>query len=429
VTPTQDYLTGRWRWIGIAALAAIFLAAAVLVVATLPPRTVVMATGAEGGANHALGLRYREILAKSGVRLRLLPTAGGLENLARLRDPASGVSAAFVQGGTTTKVQSPDLESLGTLFYEPLWLFRRSEIDPNIQALRGKKVSIGPEGSAGRALALEVLKRIKADSIELFDFTPQVAAEKLVAGEIDAAFMVTGWESPVVQRLITSPGVEIASVPRADAYVALYPFLSKLLLPAGVANLSENRPPADVVLLAPKASLAVRDDVHPAIQHLLLEAAMQIHSQPGIFQKAGQFPAAESIDLPLSSEAQRFYKNGRPYLQEYLPFWIATLLEKIIVVFLPLIAVVYPIFKLLPQFYDWFMQSRILRLYDEMKSIESEIESGSGGIGRDAINAKLDQLGLRANQLRLPTTYASALYTLRSHMNLVRARLADRTPR
>src|SRR6185437_15444538 len=131
-----------------------------------------MATGAEGGANHALGLRYREILAKSGVRLRLLPTAGGLENLARLRDPASGVSAAFVQGGTTTKVQSPDLESLGTLFYEPLWLFRRSEIDPNIQALRGKKVSIGPEGSAGRALALEVLKRIKADSIELFDFTP-----------------------------------------------------------------------------------------------------------------------------------------------------------------------------------------------------------------------------------------------------------------
>jgi TRAP-type uncharacterized transport system substrate-binding protein len=403
-------------------LAAIFLAAAVLVVATLPPRTVVMATGAEGGANHALGLRYREILAKSGVRLRLLPTAGGLENLARLRDPASGVSAAFVQGGTTTKVQSPDLESLGTLFYEPLWLFRRSEIDPNIQALRGKKVSIGPEGSAGRALALEVLKRIKADSIELFDFTPQVAAEKLVAGEIDAAFMVTGWESPVVQRLITSPGVEIASVPRADAYVALYPFLSKLLLPAGVANLSENRPPADVVLLAPKASLAVRDDVHPAIQHLLLEAAMQIHSQPGIFQKAGQLPAAESMDLPLSSEAQRFYKNGRPYLQEYLPFWIATLLEKIIVVFLPLIAVVYPIFKLLPQLYDW-------RLYDEMKSIESEIESGSGGIGRDAINAKLDQLGLRANQLRLPTTYASALYTLRSHMNLVRARLADRTPR
>lgn len=410
-------------------MAAIFFAAAVLVVATLPPRTVVMATGAEGGANHALGLRYREILAKSGVRLQLLPTAGGLENLARLRDPASGVSAAFVQGGTTTKVQSPDLELLGTLFYEPLWLFRRSEIDPNIQALRGKKVSIGPEGSAGRALALEVLERIKADSIELFDFTPQVAAEKLVAGEIDAAFMVTGWESPVVQRLITSPGVEIASVPRADAYVALYPFLSKLLLPAGVANLSENRPPADVVLLAPKASLAVRDDVHPAIQHLLLEAATQIHSQPGIFQKAGQFPAAKSIDLPLSSEAQRFYKNGRPYLQEYLPFWIATLLEKIIVVFLPLIAVVYPIFKLLPQLYDWFMQSRILRLYDEMKSIESEIESGSGGIGRDAINAKLDHLALRANQLRLPTTYASALYTLRSHMNLVRARLADRTPR
>lgn len=383
-----------------------------------------MATGAEGGANHELGLRYREILARSGVTLQLLPTAGGLDNLARLRDPTSKVGAAFLQGGTTTKAESPDMESLGTLFYEPLWLFRRSELNGNIQALRGKKVSIGPEGSAGRALALAVIKRIKADSVELLDFTPQVAAEKLIAGEIDAAFLVMGWESPVVHRLLTSAGIEVASVPRADAYVALYPYLSKVILPAGVADLSANQPPSDVVLLAPKASLAVRADLHPAIQHLLLDAAMQIHSQPGIFQKAGEFPAPESIDLPLSSEAQRFYKNGRTYLQQYLPFWIATLLEKIILVFLPLIAVVYPIFKLLPQVYDWFMQSRILRIYDEMKSIEVDIESGMPGLSHDAIRARLDELGQKANQLRLPTTYASALYTLRSHMNLVRARLS-----
>jgi TRAP-type uncharacterized transport system substrate-binding protein len=425
-----DRLQKSWRWLSVVGLAVILLGAGAFIFATLPPRTIVMATGAEGGANHELGIRYREILAKAGVNLQLLPTTGGLENLARLRDPRSGVDVGFLQGGTTTKKESPDLESLGTISYEPLWLFYRSEIGGGIQALRGRRLSIGPEGSAGRALALEVVKRIKIDFGELFGFPPQVAAEKLIAGDIDAVFIVTGWDSPVVQRLINANGIELAGVPRADAYVALYPFLNKLTLPAGVADLSTNRPPADVVLLAPKASLAVRADLHSAIQHLLLNAAVQIHSQPGIFQKAGQFPAAESIDLPLSEEAQRFYKNGRPFLQEHLPFWMATLVERVLVVFIPLGVLLYPMFKLLPQMYDWLMQSRILRLYDEMRSIESEIES-AGQHNLDAISAKLDQLNQRANQLRLPTTYASMLYTLRSHLDLVRARLAtslDRKP-
>ena len=176
-------------------------------------------------------------------------------------------------------------------------------------------------------------------------------------------------------------------------------------------------------MLAPKGSLAVRADLHSAIQHLLLNAAVQVHSQPGIFQKAGQFPAAESIDLPLSDEAQRFYKSGRPFFQEHLPFWMATLVERMLVVFIPMAILLYPMFKLLPQMYGWLMQSRILRLYDEMRSIENEIELQGQPHNVDAISAKLDQLNQRANQLRLPTTYASALYTLRSHIDLVRTRL------
>jgi TRAP-type uncharacterized transport system substrate-binding protein len=260
-----------------------------------------------------LGIRYREILAQSGVKVDLLPTTGGLENLARLRDPRSGVGVGFVQGGTTNQKESPGVESLGTVSYEPVWFFRRSEIGEGVQALRGRRLSIGPEGSGGRALALEIVKRFKIDSVigELSGYAPQVAAEKLIAGDIDAALIVTAWESPVVQRLINAKGIELASAPRADAYIAHYPFLNKLVLPAGVSDLLNNRPPTDIVMLAPKGSLAVRADLHPAIQHLLLTAAVQIHSSPGIFQKAGQFPAAEAIDIPLSDEAQRFYKNGR----------------------------------------------------------------------------------------------------------------------
>jgi TRAP-type uncharacterized transport system substrate-binding protein len=429
----SDRLQRFWPFLTVAGVVAIFLGAGVYIVETLPPRTVVMATGAEGGANHEMGIRYREILAQSGVKLQLLPTTGGLENLARLRDPKSGVSVGFIQSGITSKKESSNLESLGTVSYEPLWLFYRSEIGEGIQALRGRRISIGPEGSGTRALALELVKRLKlAGSLgELLDFTPQVAAERLIAGDIDVAFIVTAWDSPVVQRLITAKGIEPASFPRADAYVALYPFLNKLVLPTGVGDLSMNRPPADVVLLAAKASLAVRADLHPAIQHLLLSAAVQIHSQPGIFQKAGQFPAAESIDLPLSDEAQRYYKTGRPFLQEHLPFWIATLVERVLVVFVPLAALLLPMSKFLPQIYDWIMRSRIMRLYEEMRLIESEMEAQGQGHDADAMIAKLDQLDERANSLRLPRFYAIMLYTLRTHIDLIRGRLArspDRKP-
>ena len=421
-----NYVQKFWRYLSVAATVAILLGAGVFVFESLPPRTIVMATGAEGGANYELGIRYREILAREGVELQLQPTTGSLENLRRLRDSKSGVSVGFTQGGTTTTKESPELESLGTIFYEPIWLFRRAEIGEGAQGLRGRRLSIGSEGSGGRALALQIISRTKLDSIigEVSGFAPQVAAEKLIAGEIDAAFIVTGWESPVIQSLLNAKGIEADSYLHADALIAIYPFLHKLVLPAGVVDLSTNRPPADVVLLAPKASLAVRADLHSALQYLLLDAAVQIHSRPGVFQKAGQFPAAESIDLPLSGEAHRFYKSGRPFLQGYLPFWIATLVEKTLVVLIPLAALLYPVFKLLPQMYDWMMQLRIRRLYDEIRSIESDMEAQGPQFDANALNAKLDQIDQRANHLQLPTVYASNLYTLRSHIDLVRARLA-----
>ncbi len=416
-------------YLSIAAVAAIFIGAILFIVTTLPPRELVMATGAEGGANYELGIRYRDILAKDGVTLQLKRTSGSLENLKYLRDPRSQVSVGFIQGGTTSSKEAPELESLGTVFYEPLWLFRRSEIGEGAQALLGRRLSIGPEGSGGRMLALQIIERVRLDSIigELSAFPPKVAAEKLIAGDIDAAFIVTAWESPVVQSLLHAKGVELSSAQHADAYIAIYPFLHKLVLPAGVIDILTNRPPNDVVLLAPKASLAVRADLHPALQYLLLNAAVQIHSQPGIFQKAGQFPAAEAIDLPLSQEAQRFYKAGRPFLQGYLPFWVASLVEKVLVVLVPLAVLLFPVFKFLPQSYDWMMQRRIRRLYDEIRLIESEMEAQGTEVDRRALSAKLNLIDQRANHLQLPNVYASSLYTLRSHIDLVRTRLAAMT--
>ena len=425
----RDYLQRFRPYFAIMGAVLLLLAAGVYVVETLPPHKIVMATGAQGGAYHELGIRYREILAQAGVEAQLLTTTGAIENLTRLRDPPSGVDIGFIQGGTTTQKESPGVESLGTLFYEPLWFFTRIS-GSRTEGLSGRRLSIGPEGSGTRDLMLQLLERNKIVA-ELFGFTPDVAAEKLIAGDIDAVFIVATWGSPVVQQLITAQGIELRSFPRADAYLQLYPFLNKVILQEGVGDLATNRPPSDVVLVAPKASLAVRADLHPAIQYLLLNAAVEIHSGPGLFRKAGQFPAAESIDIPLSDTAQRFYKSGQPFLHNYLPFWIAELVARVLVVFVPLALVLYPFFKLLPRAYDWIMRSKIMPLYDELRSIEREMEAQGSGHAADAIVARLDQLDQRANRLRLPTAYASAVYTLRSYIDLVRQRLAmsaDRKP-
>lgn len=424
---TKDFLRNNWPAVSITVTAAAIVIAAAVILLTLPPRMIVMATGPKGGAYYEIGTRYREALASAGVEVRLLPTAGSLENLALLRDPHSGVSVGLIQGGTDSAGASSGLESLGTVFYEPLWVFHRRKPGKTIfDLLRSGTVSAGPIGGGSRALSIELLKRngIDRPDDEVLALPPQAAGDKLLAGEIDAALILSSWDSPTVQQLISDERVELAGFPRADAYVALYPFLSKLVVPRGVGSLAKDLPATDVVLVGPKASLVVRNGLHSAIQYLLLDAAVRIHSGAGIFQRANRFPAAEAIGIPLSSEALHFYKTGLPFLHNYLPFWMATLVGKLIILLIPILGLLYPMMRFLPVLYDWLMRSRIMRMYGELRVLEDQIVNARQA-GRDMspMVAQLDQLEGRANGLKIPVAYASMLYMLRNHIDQVRERL------
>jgi TRAP-type uncharacterized transport system substrate-binding protein len=422
----RQFGRGHWAVLAIAVVVATVTSAVLLMLQTMPPRSIAMATGPEGGAYDAIGKRYQAILARAGVQLRLVSTSGALQNLALLRDPHSGVSVAFLQGGITSEADAPEIESLGTVFYEPLWLFHRSELrSQGLEGLRGRKISIGTEGGASRALSLELLKRsgIDGNSGELLGYSPQDAKDKLLAGEIDAALMVISWESPVVRQLLADERVELESFPDTDAYAALYPFLNKVVVPAGVGDLTRHRPSSNITLLAPKASLVVRSDTHSAIQYLLLNTARQVHSVASIFRRAGEFPAAEASDVPLSDEAAQFYKAGRPFLQNYLPFWMASLVARLLVLLIPIVGVIYPLLRFVPTIYGWSMRRKTSRLHEELRFLEDELEAGPAA--QDAVSAlaRLDRLEQQANHLRLPTAYASMQYMLRHHIALVRERL------
>ena len=423
----RDQVNGRILAIGailVLALTAVAIWITFKLLRPTPPRTVAMAVDPEGGIDAELGKRYHEILAREGIELRLVPTAGAVDSLARMQDRKSGISIAIIPGGIGDHRESPGLVSLGTLFYEPLWLFSRGQALENLERHRNLRISIGPEGSAGHVLALDFLSRaglIDQKSMTLLSLRQAEASAKLLDGEIDGAILMGAWDTPAVQELLVSKDISLVSVRRADAWVDLYPFLNKLVLPAGVANMAENRPPTDVDLVAPKASFVVREDLHPAIQYLLLEAASQIHSRAGVFHKAGEFPASESIDFPLSKHARQYYKTGPPFLQRNLPFWLAVLVQQGLTLLLPVVGVLYPLLRISPKLFMSIQTRRIYWLYSELRQLERELNSAVGSKQDKGFVARFDQLEERASRLWVPISLRPRLYDLRSHIRLVRA--------
>ncbi len=387
----------------------------------LPPRTVLMTTGPEGGAFQAVGERYRAALARDGIRLVLKPSLGNLENLARLNDPSSGVSVGFAASGLTTESASPGLESLGTVSYEPIWIFCHGlPEDEQFGDLQGKRISIDPHAG----IMLDLLRATGLEkAVTVVPLAPAAGGEALLRGEIDCACMLTVADDPTVKKLLADERVNLMSFQRADAFVALYPYLSRITIPRGIGSLPKDLPGRDVTLVAPMASLLVRRELHPAVQYLLLQAAQDIHAAPGILRRPGQFPAAEPQDVPLSREAHTFYKSGGSFFQRHLPFWLAVIASRLVVLLVPLIGLLYPLLRILPLVLSFAFERRVNALYAELKTIDARIGAGDPA---EEISADLARLDDRIGRTRVSASRARELYTLRHHASLVADRLGAR---
>ena len=396
-----------------------------------PPNRLTITTGSDSGAYYQFAKRYATILARNGVTLEVKTSAGSLENIERLK--SGEAELGFVQGGVVSPKEDQDppnesgLLSLGSLFYEPVWIFYRDEkrLD-RLSELRGKRVAIGQEGSGVRQLAQQLLdaNEIPVDH-KLLSLSGLGAAEALQLGQIEAAFIIAAETAPVVQVLIRSPGIKVMSFAQAGAYQRRFPFLTKLTFPQGVADLVRNYPPEDIKLLAPTANLIVRDDLHPALQSLLLQAASEVHGQSGFFQDVGEFPSYKDRMLPLSPEAGRYFKSGAPFLQRYLPFWLAVLIDRLIVLLIPIVALLIPLLKIAPAIYNWRVRSKIFRSYGELKFLEDDLSRRFDPTKIADYRSRLDTLDDEAAQLSVPLAFTDLVYTLREHVNLVR-RILDK---
>lgn len=303
------------------------LAVAWRFVAPPPPREIVVATAAPGGAYHAAAEAWARLLAREGITLRLRPTEGSIENLRLLSADPPEVDIALVQGGVGGTATYPGLESLGAVFYEPLWVFVRRTEETRLAELRGLSIAIGPEGSGTRALALRLLaaNRIGPEHAALLPLAGMAAAEALVEGTADAAVFVSARPTEAIARLLRAPGIALVDFgPRADAYVAAFPYLTRVVLPAGAIDLADDLPPDSVVLVAPMAEVVAHAGIHPQIVALLMEAFTETHRGRQLFAPAGRFPSADPTDWPLHADAARYLRHGPGFLKRYLPFWVGS---------------------------------------------------------------------------------------------------------
>lgn len=396
-----------------------------------PPRIIDISTGPENSAYERFAKLYAAELAKNQIQLRFKTSQGSQENLQRISDPDSEIEVGFVRSGSTDRTEAAEkgLVSLGSLFYEPIWIFYRDKKEmTTISQFRGRRINVGPDGTGVGRIFEQILSvnNMSADDVSFqhLDDTPATVA--FLAGQLDVLVFSTASDAPLVQMLLQTPGVRLFDFVQAEAYTRRFPYLSQVTLPRGIVDIGLDLPARDYHLISPTATLVAHESLHPALTGLLLQAAAKIHSRADWLSKQGEFPSDRYTEIPVSSEAEKFYKNGAPVLQRYLTFWVANFIERMWVVIVALGALFLPLSKIIPPLYVWRIRSRIYRWYGQLRTVEQIIDNLSSSDKKATLEKQLnylDEIEDKVNRISVPLSYAEELYGLRSHIQFVRTRV------
>jgi TRAP-type uncharacterized transport system substrate-binding protein len=416
------------------ALAVVFLVGMLLISAcfwffySAPPHTIAITSGVPGSSFETNAVRYRDILARKGVTLKILASEGSLQNLQRLNDPSTDVDIGFVEGGTTNGPTRFKLVSLGSISYQPLLVFYKgSNSVALLSELKGKRLDIGPVGSGTRALALALLG---LNGIEpggttvVVDLEAADPAQALLDGTVDAVFLMGDSASTqVLRRLLLTPGVQLFNFTQADGYTRRISYLNKLELPKGSLDFGKDIPPHDVYILGPTLELLARPSLHPALCDLLIEAAQEVHGGASLLKRKGEFPAPLEHDYPISTEASRYYKSGKSFFYRWLPFSLASLVNRVLVVFVPLLVVLIPGLRAIPALLKWRVKLHIYRRYRALLGVERELVGTLTQQQRAQLLARVDEIEKAVSKMKVPASFADQFYGLRGDIGFVRDRL------
>lgn len=392
------------------------------------PSELTIASGPDGSSFRRTADQYQKILAREGVTLKIVPSEGSRDNLARLSDPKAKVDVGFVLGGEAASKQVDNLMSLGSISYQPLMIFYRGEPKRLLSQFKGLRLDIGPDGSGANNLARTLLAAngIKVgDGTTFIDTAADDTVRALQEGRIDAFFaMSDSTPNALMRQLLRTPDIHLFDFTQADGYARRYAYLNKLLLPMGALDFGENIPREDVHLIGPTVELIARDSLHPALSDVLLEAAREVHGRPGLYKKRGEFPAPLEHEFRISPDAARYYASGKGFLYRMFPFWVASLIARLVALLIPVILVLIPAMRIVPALYRWRMTSRIYRWYGALQRLERDALKADVDAGRRReLVQQLDQIERAVVKINVPAAFGDVLYGLRGHIASVRESL------
>jgi TRAP-type uncharacterized transport system substrate-binding protein len=423
---------GRWQLFRVAAAivgTVVIVSLALIYFIPAPPSKVVMATAFKGASFDYYGRQYREIFARYNVNLERRETAGAVENVKLLQDPKSGVQIAFVTGGVSDAKHAPDVLSLGTVYSQPFWIFYSSnEPLDRLAQLKSKRIAVGPVGSATRYTAEQILGKggVNSETATFLPFAGSAADKALNDGKVDAVWIIGVPEATAVQSFLRNPNVRLMSFPMAEAFTRIFPDLTRLVLPQGVVDIDRNIPSSDVQLIATTSKVLIRSDVHPEIVQLLLQTMKDVHSGSDIFHRSGEFPNGTDTEYPVAPIAIDFYKNGPSFMQRHLPLWLSVHVQRAIAVLVTGIAIGFPLFRFLPQLYNWMTRRRLFYWYGQLKTLEASFDARPNDNHLREKQAELERIEDALSHIRFPLTFSDQLYNLRSHIDIVRRKIASR---
>ena len=394
-----------------------------------PPKSIEMATGFPTGLYYQFGERLKSELSKDGVDLKVRSTGGTIDNLALLNDPKSEVDFAMVQGGVANLDEYPKLVSIAGMFYEPIWVWYRDSAFKNdggqlniLSQLKGKRVSIGNEGSGTLVLSKDLLQAagITEKEIGAQRLKPDEAMAKLDKGELDAVFIVAAAEAPILRKFYSIPGIRLMSFDQADAYTRNLTYLSKVTVPRGLLSIQHDQPRQDIRVMAATATLVARENVSPALVSLMLGASYDILKSYSRLQKVGEFPSSTGLDFPLHVDAEIYLKDGPSFLHRHLPFWTAVWAGRFVKIVIPLLVILIPLFTYIPSAKNFFLRLKLAQVYEELKVIERNAQNPEL---KEKNFKDLEAIEKRVGNIKVSMLDAKELYDLKGHVGEVRGRL------
>ncbi|MBN3845782.1 ABC transporter substrate-binding protein [Paraburkholderia sp. Ac-20342] len=396
-------------------------------------RTIVITTGADGGIYRGFADRYAPLLKHEGIKLDIRSSSGSIENYQRLTDPDSTYEVGFIQSGTTNPKDTDNLQTIAAVSYEPIWVFYRGDATIDLLSqLRGKRISLGVPGSGLLNVSQVLLgySGITSRNSTLLQMDANAAYQGLQSGRIDAAFFI-GRPDADMQRTLLTSNLKLMSFAQADALVQKFPSLSKIVLPRASASVADDLPRADVTLLAATALLVSKDTLHPALLYLLLDAARTVHGGEDYFTPIGTFPNLHTQEFPISDESIRYFKSGRPFLYRYLPFWLASLIERRLLILLPFMALLIGLIQALPRTLEARMKKRLEVWYREIKALEDEVWKNFAPTRAQIAQWRdeIESIDASASQIRIPYRYFQDVYALKQAIGIVRDRIAHAAER